>query len=306
MPRVPYRLRLIPVALVAAGILAGCAPQLDRIELSVQENRDEMATLRAENRRLAQEVKALAELLRLEFASGDESNAQRVARLGQVSLRLEQLMQKLDDNSAYMRELSARVDLLATRSGVPTLGEYKPPAPDDGAGMAALPEEGRSIYQAAQLDRSRGNVDMARVGFRDFLDRFPTSELADDARYWLGDLAYGEQDWMTPAISSGACSTIIPSRPGRRPPCSSAATACRNWSATELADMVLRELVDPFPRLQRGRLPRGPGRRPRRTRARRSRGRARFRSPARLPFGTFAPIRVHRNAKDGNACRCRC
>jgi len=139
--------------LVAAGLALltmACAPQLDRIELGVQANRDDLAELRAENRRLALEVQGLASLLRLESTTGGETEAQRLAQLVQVAQRLEQLLQKLDDNQAFLREVSARVDLLATRSGIPTLGEYKSP-PRVEAGLADLPEEGRSVFQAAQL-----------------------------------------------------------------------------------------------------------------------------------------------------------
>lgn len=236
------------VAVLAVALLSvGCAPQLDRIELGVQENADEIATLRTENQRLSQEVEALAALLRLEFASGDETNAQRVARLGQVSMRLEQLMQKLDDNSAYMRELSARVDLLATRSGVPTLGEYKPPTADQQAAMAELPEEGRAVFQAAQLDRSRGNVEMAREGFRDFLSRYPESEWSDDARYWLGDLAYGERDWQDAAdhflrlLEDHPNSSFAPAAMLKR------GYSLQEMGQTELGELVLRELVARFP-----------------------------------------------------------
>lgn len=189
--------RLIAIAAITV-LLAGCAPQLDRIELSVQESREEVATMQAESRRTQQEVRSLAELMRLSSNVGDENNAQRYATLSQVVDRLDQLTQKLDDNAAYMRDVSARVDLLATRVGVPTLGEYRPPAAGQDA-LADLPEEGRTIFQAAQLDRSRGDVDSAREGFTEFLARYGDSELADDAMYWLGDLAYGQGDW--PAAS---------------------------------------------------------------------------------------------------------
>ena len=65
------------------------------------------------------------------------SSAMRLAKLVQVSTRLDQLMQKLDDNAEYMRDLSARVDLLATRQGIPTLGEYKPPSDRSAGGETA-------------------------------------------------------------------------------------------------------------------------------------------------------------------------
>lgn len=185
--------RFAAVAITAAAALAaGCAPQLDRIETGVQENRDDIARMQVENRRLLQEVQALGELLRMDRNAGDESSAMRLAKLEQVSVRLDQLLQRLDDNAQYMRDLSARVDLLATRSGLPTLGEYKPPVA--GASAETLPEEGRAILEAAELDRSRGNLDLARAGFEEFLDRYPRAEAADRAVYWLGDLAYGAGD----------------------------------------------------------------------------------------------------------------
>jgi len=102
-------------------------------------------------------------------------------------------MQKLDDNAEYMRDLSARVDLLATRQGIPTLGVYKPPA-SNSVGAETLPEEGRAIFEMAELDRNRGNVELAKSGFEEFLSKYGDSELSDEALYWLGDLSYGEGD----------------------------------------------------------------------------------------------------------------
>jgi len=181
--------------LAAAAVLmvTGCAPQLDRIEVSVQDNRDEVSRLQTQNKKMLQEVQALGQLLRLDRDAGDESSAMRLTKLSQVSTRLDQLMQKLDDNAEYMRNLSARVDLLATRQGIPTLGEYKPPAATS-VGTETLPEEGRSIFEMAELDRNRGNIVLAKSGFVEFLSKYENSELSDDALYWLGDLSYGEGD----------------------------------------------------------------------------------------------------------------
>jgi TolA-binding protein len=179
-------------ATLAALLTAGCAPQLDRIEVGVQENRDEIALLQAENKRMLQEVQALGQLLRMDRDAGDESSAMRLAKLNQVATRLDQLLQKLDDNAEYMRDLSARVDLLATRAGVPTLGEYKEYSPPAGAAASALPEEGRAILESAELDRSRGNDELARAGFTEFLEKYPRAEAADRAMYWLADLDVGD------------------------------------------------------------------------------------------------------------------
>ena len=187
------------IVLVGAGlvVLVGCAPQLDRMEAELQRNADEIAKLRAEQQHLSQEIETVNNLLRLDQNNGAESNALRLARLGQLATKMDQLIYKLDDNAEYMRNLSARVDLLASRAGIPTVGEYKGVPPGEGTlqGMDELPEEGRAIFQAAQLDRNRGNTEMAREGLEEFLTKYGNSELADDALYWLGDLSYGEKEY---------------------------------------------------------------------------------------------------------------
>ncbi len=233
---------------VAVLWLAGCAPQLDRIEVSVQENQDELARLQAENKRLMQEVQSIGQLLRLEQDAGSETKAMRFATLRQLSERLDQLLLKLDDNAEYMRDLSARVDLLATRSGVPTLGQYK-----DGGGQKSgqadqsslLTEEGRSIFTQAELDRSRGNIDLARSAFQEFLEKFPTSEEADDATYWLGDLAYGDGDF---AGALGYFQEVLTTFPGseRVPACLYKGRTCllrldRKDEAWELGGRLLQD-----------------------------------------------------------------
>ncbi len=190
------RFCFLTAALLGVAVLSGtgCAPQLDRIEVAVQDNHDEVSLMKAENKRQLQEIQALGELLRMDRNAGDESSAMRLSRLSQLSSKIDQLMNKLDDNAEYMRDLSARVDLLATRAGIATLGEYKPPSGGPGAN-SGLVEEGQAIYDMALLDRNRGNNDLARQGFQEFLEKYPQSEVVDDTIYWLGEMSYGEGKW---------------------------------------------------------------------------------------------------------------
>ncbi len=180
------RLLALGCLLTGVAVLGGCASQLDRIETGIQANRDDIARLEAQNRKLQQDVTALTELVRMQDVAGDQTGAMGMAKLTQLDARLEQLLRKLDDNAEFMRNLSARVDLLVTRSGIPTLGEYRPPQPDRAA--SALPEEGRTILDAADLDRSRGNTDLARAGYEEFLQRFGETEGAARALFRLGGL----------------------------------------------------------------------------------------------------------------------
>ena len=182
------------IVLSAVLLLAGCTPQFDHIESSLARNSDELEQARVQQRQLAQEVAGLSTLLRQEDNSGLENNARLQARLVRVENKVDQVIRMLEDNFEFMQGISARVDLLATRLGIPTLGEYKTPRGGDVSALSDLPEEGRAVFNAAMLDRSRGDLDAAKEGLRDFLDRFGNSEMADDALYWLGAISMAGND----------------------------------------------------------------------------------------------------------------
>jgi tol-pal system protein YbgF len=64
-------------------------------------------------------------------------------------------------------------------------------APRPAAPVAAEPlVDPEEMYQAARSDYGRGSYDLALSGFREFLQKFPQSELADNALYWVGECHY--------------------------------------------------------------------------------------------------------------------
>lgn len=176
--------------------LAGCSPQFAGIESSVDRNGEEIARMRDDQMLIRQELESISRLLKADNGSGENQDVRVQTRLAQLDRKIEQLLRLQQDNAEYVRGLSARVDLLTTRLGVPTIGEYKTVDDDPaGDGLDVLPEEGQSLFDAAKLDRNRGNDDLAREGFNDFLTRYPRSELADEALYWLGEMAYARGDY---------------------------------------------------------------------------------------------------------------
>lgn len=51
------------------------------------------------------------------------------------------------------------------------------------------------IYQNAYADYSKGNYDLAIVGFEGFLNDFPDAMLAPNAQYWLGECYYSRKEF---------------------------------------------------------------------------------------------------------------
>ena len=241
-----FRRLIVWTAALAAPLLTGCSPQFEHIESAVDRNHVEIQRLRDEQTVLAREVGGIADLLRNDQGGGLENEARLQAQLSQVLRRLDQITQKQDDNQEYMRNLSARVDLLATRLGLPTLGEFKEAAPG-GADLQALPEEGRAIFNAALLDRDRGNDDLARQGFTEFLDRYPSSEMADDARYWLGELAYGRGDYEAALADFLTLATEFPQAERRPDALQKAVLSAQALGDAVQARSLLERLQNDYP-----------------------------------------------------------
>jgi len=50
-------------------------------------------------------------------------------------------------------------------------------------------------YQAAYRDYQRGNYDLAIEGFREFLAANTSSDLADNASYWIGESLFSQKKY---------------------------------------------------------------------------------------------------------------
>jgi tol-pal system protein YbgF len=152
--------------------LAQLRQELNALNLSVHRSRGDAETMlnqidRRTQYQYTESQKQLANLLsRLETLGKDLSTLS--TRLDEVSQRVEQLSRQLK---------AASTPPAATR---PSPG----PAPSPGTGGGAEPAQ---LYQSAYIDFSKGNYVLAVSGFREFIRRFPDSDLADNAQYWIGE-----------------------------------------------------------------------------------------------------------------------
>lgn len=93
------------------------------------------------------------------------------------SERMSLLSQRLDDIDA---NLSNRMDDLSRQlSGMPQSVELKP----------------SEIYRIAFNDYNRGKYDLATIGFRNYLDRYPKGELAGKALFYLAECYFVKKEW---------------------------------------------------------------------------------------------------------------
>jgi len=192
------RLAPLGLALGAALALGGCAMKSD-----VTRVQNDVAVLREENARQdSARARQLGEIIRMQQQLFDSLATTRetirtlkgdVANdLYGVQQQLVQLQELTGQSQRRLTELrtqlEARAEQLATSSGSP------PPAAarsDSGVPAPAAPAAGNAsadqMYEASLGQLRRGSASTARLGFREMLKSYPSSDKVPDALYFIGE-----------------------------------------------------------------------------------------------------------------------
>jgi tol-pal system protein YbgF len=148
------------------------ASTLDKSDLTTMEKHfsDLTATTVRSNADLAQKVSALEERLETLHAT-----------LEVTSRRLEKISQELASTRASLARPALPPVTVGDGSGDAAAAGSLAGAPAD---STATPEE---LYRSSYEDYLRGNYDLAAQGFREYLRRWPDTDLSDNAQYWVGE-----------------------------------------------------------------------------------------------------------------------
>jgi tol-pal system protein YbgF len=180
------------IALGAAlGALPGCyTPQLLRLQGGLDSLRTVVDTL------TVRDSVAFTVLLdtRRELADQRELLLSTRATTGSSSKEVTDQMARLD---ARLDDLTKRFAQGTSRTTSTTTS----PAPGGDPGQ---------LYDQASQDLTQGRYGMALSGFRDFLTRYPSSELADNARYGAGECFFAQSKFDSAAVEYQRVATDYP------------------------------------------------------------------------------------------------
>lgn len=195
--------------LLALLVLSGCAPTAGTaVEQDLaQLRRDLTALTLAVHRSRGETETVLGQLAR---QTRDQS-AEVQKQLAGLHSRTETLGSELSRLSARVEELSQQVESLSRQvRAIPPPAPATPrPSPTPPSARVPSGPQPADIYQIAYIDFSKGNYRLAIAGFREFLRRFPESDLADNAQYWIGEAyfslargyaAQGQADKAAPTL----------------------------------------------------------------------------------------------------------
>jgi tol-pal system protein YbgF len=110
-----------------------------------------------------------------------------------LQARVAKVSQQVTDVQNLLQSIDAKLPGTPTATG----GGGGSSAPSSSALPSGVPApiSSDTLYQNALRDFSSGRNDLARQEFGDFLKSFPTSDLAGNAQFYLGEISYAQGDY---------------------------------------------------------------------------------------------------------------
>jgi tol-pal system protein YbgF len=133
--------------------------------------------------------------------------------LQDVQARVGKVAAQINDMQSTLQSIDGRLAGGSAPSGVPAggapgggaNGSGVPPSaggpgsatpPNGGGGLSSLPGvSSDTLYQNALRDFTTGKYDLARQEFGDYVLHFPSTDLASNAQFYLGEISYAQADY---------------------------------------------------------------------------------------------------------------
>ena len=132
-------------------------------------------------------IQALQQLLAKDH---DES----AARSDQLSGQIQALNDSIDELKARLANVSKQLDDLKSAQQNLAAPSGAPPGGAPPAAVQAPPPD--VLYNNALRDYNAGKYDLATQEFNDYLKFYPTTDLAGNAQFYIGDIQYRQGDFQ--------------------------------------------------------------------------------------------------------------
>lgn len=130
--------------------------------------------------------------------------ANSAARSDTTSTQLQALSDKLDDLAGRLGQLNQQLvdlqnavqNLSATSATNPSATSAPVPvAPNSASTDSSSPSSAHVLYSSGYRDFIGGNYNLAKQEFREYVQSFPSSELASDAQFFIGEIDYAQKSY---------------------------------------------------------------------------------------------------------------
>ena len=118
-----------------------------------------------------------------------QQNSDMSAKVDQVSTQVQALHDSLDELRARLNKLNTQLDQF-------TAQQQNLPAQTPGAGPAAQAPPPDVLYNSGLRDYNSGKYDIASQEFNDYLKFYSNTDLAGNAQFYLGEIAYRQGNFQ--------------------------------------------------------------------------------------------------------------
>jgi tol-pal system protein YbgF len=133
--------------------------------------------------------------------------------LEEIKSRLGKLNQQLVDLQSAVQSMDSKVSGSAPSSTSPTnatpTGSGMGAAPSGGAGASPAPSADM-LYSNGLRDITSGKYDLARQEFQDYLKYYSDTDLASNAQFYLGEIAYSQKRYQEAVSEYDKVLTVYP------------------------------------------------------------------------------------------------
>ena len=190
---------------------SGCImpDQLAQFQKDVTDVQTSLATVSKSQAELSKRIAALE-------SQTDADDTVKRSEIADLKARLDTIVRQTTATSEKVDQVNARVDRLSldveAARDLSRRQLLQPPAagggPDGDAAAAAVgaaaatrpagaaaggsAQTPSALYATAYADFSKGNYPLAISGFEEYAERYPDTELADNARYWIGECNFSQ------------------------------------------------------------------------------------------------------------------
>ena len=184
---------------LAAGFLAGVTgcvsgSDIDGLHKHISSVEKEVDTLSKESSS-KEEVAKLNETLAKQAQTLLRSNADLGTKFDDLTREMQALAGKLEDANRRLTQLSQQIaESQGHSAGTGSVPQASPAPGSGGTSLVPVPAAPRGgsitpadLFAQATADYQRGRYDLARQGFEDYAEKFPRTDLSDDALYWSGE-----------------------------------------------------------------------------------------------------------------------
>lgn len=189
--KLPLLLVVILLPLDASAQSKDQREKIDRMAAQIEEMKTELVLLQRQTQTMQDTFnKTTGELNTLIVQMSDNISAIRRAQ-SSVSTNSGEAVSQVTAMGERITATNSRMERLSEQfAQLKKLIEDIPKAPTF---TQLTPGNAEQLFAAAYSDYSRGNYDLAASEFKQYVETYPSSELADNAQYWIGEILYAQK-----------------------------------------------------------------------------------------------------------------